>query len=394
MKILLHVGLAKTGTTALQDSLIANREVLAKAGVLYPFWRASNSSHLWASWLGKTLDEGDLQNWMAPHFGGLNQIRNLAAEAFAALEAEVAEKKPDLLILSSEQISTRAVARRLDAIRDKLASLSTEIDVVLYVREPVATYLSTLQEDAKLNDRPPQSSNQWLREKLDGFSAAFPGRLTVLPYDRSQLTGGDIVRDVATRFLTQYLNPSSLVSRISNESLSAEAAIINVRYRSAFIPEKNGIIDSDAAKLLRDIRSADAGLPGRRRIALRAGLARQLRRSAVDYVWLRDRYGVTFAELPYQEIDGTPPEIFANRDASYNDLLDVDQDRVAAIVGKLQEVYPADSVVGRRLAEISGKPMQDPSGGPVHDQPVRQLQPFEFGKHWRALRRALRKLTR
>lgn len=357
MKILLHVGLPKTGTTALQDSLAANAELLEKNRVLYPFWRKWNSSQLWISWIGDTLREDDLQPWMVPHFGGLAEIRELAATGLRNLKDEIAAKNPEVLVLSSEHIPHRAIARRLNSIRAGLEELSKDIQVILYVREPTSAILSTLQETAKLNDAPYQSGAHWIRSKIEPFEAAFDGRLTVLPYDRGQLVDGDVLADFATRFLKDRVNPAELQSRISNESLSGEAVIIYTRYRTEFLPEKNGMIDKEAAALLSAIREADAALPPRRHIAFRPGIADEIRRASPDFVWLRDRYGVEFAELDYATIDGSVPAAFAGKNATYESLLDIDERRIAALGARLMGKYPPESPLSHRLARLFATPL-------------------------------------
>ncbi|MFQ6551006.1 hypothetical protein AAD018_001505 [Aestuariibius insulae] len=127
MRTVLHIGPHKTGTTSFQHRLHANRDGLAKAGILYP---VSGSFIFGQHRLPfALLDRTD------PHRG---DVPDLSAEA-AALKDEIERTKPDLLILSSEEFSVL----RSDHIARLAETLDLETpEIVAVVRHPVELLFS------------------------------------------------------------------------------------------------------------------------------------------------------------------------------------------------------------------------------------------------------------
>jgi hypothetical protein len=69
-RIVLHIGYGKTGTTAIQGALAANRELLAREGILYPKWRdfVERDNH---NGIAKCLTYGAHARFLEDFFGGL-----------------------------------------------------------------------------------------------------------------------------------------------------------------------------------------------------------------------------------------------------------------------------------------------------------------------------------
>ena len=92
VKVLLHIGQSKTGTSAIQAFLTLNRKTLQEAGVLYPVARVS----------GMPVEMG-AHNAVADALVGLSRFPYIDAEEyFAQFFAEAAQLKAELLILSAE----------------------------------------------------------------------------------------------------------------------------------------------------------------------------------------------------------------------------------------------------------------------------------------------------
>jgi len=138
MKLFLHIGTEKTGTTSLQHFLKANSDPLSKQGIYY----SDN--------IGGEVGRGVKSNWMLPAYftkdrhlqKELHELflqRQESPESFLATfrkEIKEAEKDHSRVIISSEFFSSRLTS--IDEVRllgDYLKSIFDEIKIICYVRE-------------------------------------------------------------------------------------------------------------------------------------------------------------------------------------------------------------------------------------------------------------------
>ena len=92
MRILLHLGQSKTGTSAIQTFLTLNRSSLGKAGVLYPSVKIG----------GMSIDMGS-HNAVADSLVGMSRFPHLNSDQyFSQFFKEVKRIDAKLLILSAE----------------------------------------------------------------------------------------------------------------------------------------------------------------------------------------------------------------------------------------------------------------------------------------------------
>lgn len=182
---LLHIGSAKTGTSALQRFLSLNAARLARSGVMYPrAGRDGLAHHTLAAAFNPQLVSGA---------STLHQARMTAA--LDALRAETANY-PGTVLLSSEGFQNVDP----NALRETFPPASTR--VVVYLRDQLEYAISAYQQQVQVRD---------VHESLAGYAApravdydrflsaweAAYGRehLVVRAYDRTRLLHGDIVHD-------------------------------------------------------------------------------------------------------------------------------------------------------------------------------------------------------
>ena len=177
-RTVLHIGINKTGTSALQVWLSTNRAALAECGVAYPDQFTEMHGH------------HPLSRRIGAARGDDVTVAKIRAEV------EDARDGANLAVFSSEHFHTLV---DLDALVRIFPPVETR--VLLYVREPVGHIVSwyqqavqsrattvTLTEFAQLHHRS-QS------ELLDRWVAAYGSNITVRLFDRVALTGHDIVTD-------------------------------------------------------------------------------------------------------------------------------------------------------------------------------------------------------
>lgn len=115
-RLVLHIGLHKTGTSAIQRHLYMHRQPLLERGILYPksiAWNDySHHSPLFDVWDSKPIDAH-----------------------FRRLKAEIVAHQPDTVIISSELIPTLVLDEsKLLPFWSQLSNLADEVEVVAFVR--------------------------------------------------------------------------------------------------------------------------------------------------------------------------------------------------------------------------------------------------------------------
>jgi 2-polyprenyl-3-methyl-5-hydroxy-6-metoxy-1,4-benzoquinol methylase len=220
VRVYLHIGLPKTGSTALQWTFDVNRELLKQNGIFYP--NASPPPHEGIAHQGlvRGLDEPDA-----------------GAREWEPTLWELDHADQDVAVISSEQFS---VLRddQIAVVRSYLAD--HDVTVVVYLRRQ-DEFLHGLYCTPVLFYGETREFEQWRRESdvdtlLDYFALLARwervfGReaMMVRPYERSQLTGGGIVSDFAT--CTGINLPSNLrqLTRLTTNRSYPRSAINLIR---------------------------------------------------------------------------------------------------------------------------------------------------------------------
>ncbi len=360
MKILLHMGLHKTGTTSLQTALFNAREELKVRGVLYPDGGAARENHKLLTALYK---DPDRVSFSVKYLYGddVARMRRAATEMFEAIKRDVAQHRPKRLVLSSEFFFADPRAEEQTRFRALLEQLSDDIEPIVYFREPAVHYGSTLQQSVK-NGREfePVPGGRFQRDAAI-VEAAFGQPITACVADRDQLIGGSTLTDFVSRFLTPFAGPVSLTGDPLNESISAEALAILHRYRRFRYPEVRPGQMPDHHALRTVLERIEAASPRPPSLQLKPGVAQALRRASTDLLWLRDSHGIVFTGVDYKTVDGTPVE-FDPGVATVEDLFVVDLQRRDQLLARaMAEMLPAWQEVdrmpraSRAVASVTGR---------------------------------------
>ena len=201
MRLYLHIGTHKTGSTAIQYFLDANREALAARGVLYP---RSGRPQRRAIAYGHHLLANELTD---PRPAARRRQR--AGEpraAWDALKAELRDAREDIAVVSAEGFDRLATQQQFSALRSYLDGL--DVKVVAYLRRQ-DKFLSSYYCQHVLyrgETREFEEFRRGLRTEIDyerllgRWEDAFgPDALIVRPYERSALANGDVVDDFCAR---------------------------------------------------------------------------------------------------------------------------------------------------------------------------------------------------
>ena len=303
MKILLHIGMPKAGSTALQQGLMAVRDALAERRVLYPVSPVieSTSNFLMAGLMPFDKLPRYVRHSLKPWKG---DYQGLFDRWIDGIRAEVATLGAETLVLSGENLFAVTEAAPAAALRRILAGLGAErIEVVVYVRRPSDWYLSSVQQVLRASHQIRTARPVGYRAPIDCFAAHVADQIKVFAYDRARFPGGDILGHFLQAGLGIETPPASGEGeRQFNATISAEAMALLQEYRSINHREADGTFTRDTARFRQALMQADAETGGERRPALHPDLAQRLDQGSPDLLWLRDAHGVGFDGIDYDRI--------------------------------------------------------------------------------------------
>ncbi|MEB3171696.1 MAG: hypothetical protein VKK43_10005 [Synechococcaceae cyanobacterium] len=228
--LILHIGTAKTGTTAIQHFLAANRDALAAQGVVVPSFLGNGPNHRWLPLLaqGETTRDGFTERQGLGN--SPEQLRAGRAAKRLELRQAAGATADATWIISSEQLYTRLSARELLRLRRLLQPLFEDIRVLVYLRQPLPAAISawsTRTRSGRVSPSlpPPQSFAPLCDHaaSLRRWQQVFgQERLVVRLFDPAALRGGSLIEDFCS--CSGIANGSALALPTNeNRSLSYQA---------------------------------------------------------------------------------------------------------------------------------------------------------------------------
>ena len=225
MKLIVHCGRSKTGTSSLQASLGRSSESLQKCGILYYTGKFSNHNPL-AKLVGKKgrLTEGESE-------AQIDQARQLVSE----IQERLAGNRFSGLLLSAEYMENFS-AEQFHDLMDLLQIAFDSVSVLMYIRSPHAMYLSRMQQKIKADHLllKPCAYRDDTLECIDNWTRTVGAdNLNVRLFAPDRLYGGDIVADFQGVLNEQFnLGIEGLTSTRENATLSSESVAALQQFRT------------------------------------------------------------------------------------------------------------------------------------------------------------------
>lgn len=227
MRIIVHAGMHKTGTSTIQNAYSFSK--LNNLG--YFPWYGPNHSGLFMLLFE---EEEKMPNWHGFRMAGcsLEKLKNLRTEWSEKTRHFLENCNAPTVLLSAEAISGNhriAVKNLADFCRSNF----TETEVILYVRSPLSFMASAFQEIIKLN-----TVNNF---DIQHFWPSYRSKISILDecfgrdnvhlrrFDAHSFHNGDLISDFAKA--ARIPMPNSEIER-ANESLSLEAVAALYTQRS------------------------------------------------------------------------------------------------------------------------------------------------------------------
>lgn len=226
-KLIIHAGYHKTGTSAIQDTLCNNKDILWENGYFYPDPAPFNAHHEFASKLKSvsTLEDG---------------VRG-AEETLLAYKQHA---KGRAVLLSSEMFSEQVDPSCFQTLPD----IFDIIQIVFYIRQQDDLYESAYNQQVKQSKEfrsiEEYQPYRWdLYKLLKSYSNAIKGSYVyALEYNREVFFAGDLNADFFKRVLgLSYDVSNSTFHKKTNQSLSVVSCAILARLNKLSITDEQRI---------------------------------------------------------------------------------------------------------------------------------------------------------
>ena len=296
MKAILHVGMPKTGSSSIQ-------ETLAKARILDPRYllpHHPNHSGI-VRYLFEERGWAKQAKLRGVGSGALERIRDRYQRDLDEAMSD-AKSAGAPVVFSAERLSNirREAA---EAIADYFRARCENIEVIGYVRSPRSWATSAFQQNIKGIHKPVfQELLKWpqYREKFEKFDDIF-GRenVTLIKFDRATLAGGDVVTDFCQRIGAVSITPEDHV--FENDTLSLEGCALLYVKRKLGKPNW-AVMHSGSARttLIAALKPV-----GGTKLALSTSLFEPLLQSNIeDLRWMEARLGADLDEPPSRATAG------------------------------------------------------------------------------------------
>lgn len=333
MRVVLHIGMPKTGSSAIQEALTLNREHLSDKGILYPV-NPKPFSKQNQHWIYLPMFcYGDRENWK--NFpSGEKRISEMLGANFdyyehwiSDLKRQITETKPHTLVLSEERFfqalakSASNIHSNFNAFLSKLNVSTTNFEMIGYLRNPADYYLSMCQQHLKLYPYLKGIASANYIGKLINISKLYRPNLRVFEFNRKNFPAGDVVR----HFTKTAFNFELTSQGVTNETVSGAAMRVLQDYWALTLPENSRRVSSQQSRsLISAIRVAEEK-HGRQRPVMKEAVRSIIFESlAQELNWLRQNYQIDFGELAHKEKSKTSGSTMRFRPKLVSEIIEID----------------------------------------------------------------------
>lgn len=320
MKVVIHIGAPKTGSTAIQSAFSANRDQLLEHGILYPRLRMAKTNHTLLT-AGIYREDVPIGRLIRPRVMASGKTRHeVYQEDISYLKEQIEMARPSCMVLSSEAFFRSWKKMRFEQFLKDCGVFPGDVSIVAYLRNPADRYLSLAQQGLKYSSKFKRPDAYPFRAVLKGYIDHFPGRVHI----RLHEPGVDVVDDLAN-LVSPELPPLERDTTRSNETVSAEVMQLVQDFRLEHYPDCDNEVVPAATQLWLTLSRFEHELGKKRRPRLKAHVREHiLSRSRRSVEWLRGQLGQDVDWLAGSE--GTSSSVdFVNESVRVADICELDE---------------------------------------------------------------------
>lgn len=205
MRLLLHIGFEKTGSTSIQNWFKINRKLLNRSGILYP----SSGCHVnhWALLpLAQRDDKEDYLKWSKNLTDELT-LKTFRVSFIKALREEVRASECKMVVMSLEQLSSRLSFCEIETLKNYLTEIFDDIMVWAYLRPQCEATIGMWQTLVRSGFQsnpfnfPLKKSLEikpfYFDQVLELWARVFGvDNIYIRKFEKNQLIDGDVIEDV------------------------------------------------------------------------------------------------------------------------------------------------------------------------------------------------------
>lgn len=267
MKLTLHIGTEKTGSTSIQRALAARREELLAYGILYPYLFGSEN-HMELAVAAMGLRPDDTLQMLETARSGLDYHAYTAALTYR-LHEEIAAARVSHLLISNEHCHGRldnleSVRRILEIVDQPIE----QVEVIVYLRRQdrmaISMHSTRLRDGGTGEILPtldPLPAYFDFHRLMSNYAEVF-GVASLRPrlFEADRLVNGDVVADFFAN-LNIPVSPGPMVR--DNPSLSREQARFLELFNARFPLIVEGGLNPNSGQVISAIRDTLRGRVGR-----------------------------------------------------------------------------------------------------------------------------------
>lgn len=226
-RLVLHIGTEKTGTTSIQEFLRVNKDQFLRRGVFIPSFLGHSNHSLLPAIAYRDERNDDLSLAYALHDSQSRASRR--RDTIALLQQSAQTYPQHTVVISSEHLQSRLTdPEELQRLHNLLAPIYSSIQILLYIRKPIDTAISSLSTGIKCGKtatRIPPPSAPYIqnlcmhRQTVERWATTFGlSNITVRLFSRQHFKDGDLLRDFAAASAIPFDDDLAIPTR-TNEKL-------------------------------------------------------------------------------------------------------------------------------------------------------------------------------
>lgn len=396
-RLVVHIGLPKTGTNSIQRFLARNRDHLEGRGILYPSMEDGPNHNFLVTPFTPTMPRM-YEDRYRDRFEVLQQE---ARRRWATIARQFHDGPYTTLLLSGEGFATIDDVLELAPVLDDLASNVEDRRVVVYLRRPSEWYRSMLHQKLKASPdlrRPYQFD---VVERLRKWQQL--GRLEIRECSRATLVGRDVVHDFASMIGLGDVAREADTPRM-NRGLSAEGMQVLQDFQQRYLPATQQVFHPQARQLLALLDDLEQQTPiPAARPRLRRDLADYIDYGTDEPARLEELFDFTYHDLDPDRVAPSMPNPRPGA-RQVRDVMQLDEQRLAelrdlvAASDFMQQLQPDDTTATLAAMEAMLDDAQRDAGAlPALRQRLqdrdRELEQLRTSTSWR-ITAPLRTLSR
>lgn len=232
MKLIIHIGTEKTGTSSIQDSLQRNRDILIQNGYFFSQCGGVKNNLMFPLYcMDESRDDPYFRNNKINTLEKRQEFKRNFEQSFKN-EISAIPNNIHTVIISSEHFHSLLINQsEVDLMKNLVAKHFSDIKIVCYLREQVETCVSHYSTVIKSGLTPDfkefisncSSSNPYYNylSLLDRWASIFDYKnIIISKYIRQLLVEEDIIKDFYSKINLDYKSMSLVSDFESNKSLN------------------------------------------------------------------------------------------------------------------------------------------------------------------------------